>query len=120
MDNKNGSLPLTGTEDSELMRKSTSESKHLVVLRGKKGGIKHIHWHQRECLPKWFHSAYNIGTKQQTSYSKITNWHKYRLDELIGQSTTPNETARKCYFYQSWIKIAVDHSERKTMAHFWI
>ena len=37
MDNNNGSLPLAGTEESELMRKSTYESKQLVTLRGKGG-----------------------------------------------------------------------------------
>ena len=37
MDNNNGSLPLAGTEESEIMRTSTYELKQLVTLRGKGG-----------------------------------------------------------------------------------
>ena len=55
------------------MRKSTSESKHIVVLREKNWGINNIHWHQRAFLIKWFNSADNLGKKQKTSYSRLHN-----------------------------------------------
>ena len=51
---------------------------------------------------------------------KTTEWNKYRLDKLIGQFTNPNETARRSYFDQYWMTISEFHSERETMAHFFI
>ena len=41
----------------------------LLSWRGK-GGINHVHWYQRSLLPKWFHSADNIGRKK-TSYLRL-------------------------------------------------
>ena len=100
------------------MRKSTSESKQLVVFIGGKEELIIF----TDIIGQGDQSYFTLQIywEKKNLLFKTMECHKERPDKIIGQFTTSNETVSKRYFDQSWRTRVAGHPERENMAYFWI